>query len=58
MGFFPTDKIIAITMIVVSVVVVFPVAGSVALATYIFLKKKGYEAKSSELCYYFTYTCI
>lgn len=46
-AFFATDKVIAIAMIVVSVVVVFPVAGPVALATYIFLKKKGSKAKSS-----------
>ena len=39
------DKVIAIAMIVVSVIIVFPVAGPVALITYLVLKKLGHDTK-------------
>ena len=41
------DKAIAIAMIVVSVVIVLPVAGPVALIMYIALKKLGRDGKTS-----------
>ena len=39
------DRVIAIAMIVVSVVIVLPVAGPVALVTYIVLKKLRHDDK-------------
>ena len=39
------DRVIAIAMIVVSVVIVLPVAGPVALVTYIVLKKLRHDNK-------------
>ena len=40
-----TDRVIAIAMIVVSVVIVLPVAGPVALITHIVLKKLRHDDK-------------
>ena len=43
-----TDKVIAIAMIVVSVAIVLPVAGPVALITYIILKKLEHDDKNGQ----------
>ena len=44
-----TDKVLAIGMIVASVLIVLPVAGPVALITYIVLKKLGHDSKKGQL---------
>ena len=43
-----TDRVIAIAMIVVSVAIVLPVAGPVALITYIVLKKLEHDDKNGQ----------
>ena len=43
-----TDRVIAIAMIVVSVAIVLPVAGPVALITYIVLKKLEHDNKNGQ----------
>ena len=43
-----TDRVIAIAMIVVSVAIVLPVAGPVALITFIVLKKLEHDDKNGQ----------
>jgi hypothetical protein len=48
-----TDKVLAIGMIVASVLIVLPVAGPVALITYIVLKKLGHDSKKVEIKWWY-----
>ena len=66
-----TDRAVVIAMIVVSVVIVLPVAGPIALIMYVAFRKLGHDAKTSKsliilsvllddtksYCFMHAYTC-